>query len=135
MLTLPEAMRDAITRQACDEHPLECCGIIAAQLGSTCPSRLVPMRNSAKAEDFFAFEPLEQLRAWREMDAQQEFPLVLYHSHTASRPYPSATDIEYAAAFPEVYHLIVSTDPRFSPAMRCYRIDDGQVVEQPLTFT
>lgn len=134
MLTLPVALRDAIVHQARTEHPLECCGLIAAIPGQPQSVRLVPMHNAAQAEDFFSFEPLQQLRTWRDMNARGEEPLVIYHSHTASRPYPSATDVEYAAAFPEAFHLIVSTDPRFDLSMRCYRIEDGQILEQPLAF-
>ncbi|MCP1616619.1 proteasome lid subunit RPN8/RPN11 [Pseudomonas sp. SLBN-26] len=134
MLTLPAALRDAIAHQARTEHPLECCGLIAAVPSEPGSLRLVPMHNAAQAEDFFSFEPLQQLRVWREMNGRGEVPLVLYHSHTASRPYPSDTDVEYAAAFPEVFHLIVSTDPRFDLSMRCFRIEDGRILEQPLAF-
>ncbi|WP_338807055.1 M67 family metallopeptidase [Pseudomonas chlororaphis] len=135
MLTLPQSMLESIEVQAREAHPMECCGIIAGPEGTREPTRLIPMYNAAQSRDFFEFAPLEQLRVWREMEMRREEPLVIYHSHTCSRPYPSRTDIEYAAAHPEALHLIVCTDPRFTPAIRCYRIQQDEVYEVPLAFT
>lgn len=134
MLNLSTSMRDAIFRQAHEQHPIECCGIITSLAGEPRPHRLIPMHNAAQSKDFFIFEPREQLLVWREMDVRSEFPLVIYHSHTASKPYPSSTDVDYAAAFPDAYHLIISTVKHFCPAMRCYYIKHGRILEQELTF-
>lgn len=89
------------------------------------------MVNHAASATFFQFEPREQLRVWREMDAQQEEPLVIYHSHTASEAYPSAADIEFANE-PHAHYLILSTVIGCEHPVRSYRIAQGQVIEESL---
>ncbi|CAB3748574.1 peptidase [Burkholderia sp. MSh2] len=132
MLTLPTDVVDTIVRHAHDAHPLECCGIIAGTADGSPPSRVVPMRNAAQSQTFFQFDAAEQLRVWRDLDARDEAPVVIYHSHTASAARPSRTDIAYAAAHPDAYHLIIATDPRFEPTLRCYLIVNGIATETPL---
>ena len=57
------------------------------------------------------FDAAEQLRVWRAMDAADEEPVVIYHSHTATEAYPSRTDISYASQ-PDAHYVLVSTrDP------------------------
>ncbi|MBF5012248.1 Mov34/MPN/PAD-1 family protein [Burkholderia pseudomultivorans] len=129
MLILSTNIADAIVRHARDTHPIECCGIIAGAPGDAAPSRVIPMLNAAQSATFFQFDAAEQLRVWRDLDARDEAPSVIYHSHTASAARPSRTDIAYAAAYPDAYHLIVSTDPRYTPVLRCYRIVDGTATE------
>ena len=133
MLKLSQATVDALVRQAMDAHPIECCGIIAARHGDNMSYRLIPMRNAADSEHFFEFDAIEQLRIWREMDEREELLLVIYHSHTHSIAYPSKTDIEYAAAHPDALHLIIATDPRFKPSLRCYRIVAATITEEYLS--
>ena len=53
----------------------------------------------------------------------------IYHSHTRSEPYPSQTDINFAAGWPGVEWLIVGLRRDGEPSVRCYRIDDGEVRE------
>ena len=57
----------------------------------------------------------------------------IYHSHTRSEPYPSQTDINFAAGWPGVEWVIVGLD-RNSPeaVVRSYTIDDGRVSEVEL---
>jgi proteasome lid subunit RPN8/RPN11 len=58
----------------------------------------------------------------------------IYHSHTRSAPYPSQTDINFAAGWPGVQWLIVGLRRGGEPQLRCYRIDDGRVTEVELSF-
>src|SRR4051795_7252008 len=53
----------------------------------------------------------------------------IYHSHTRSEPYPSQTDINFAAGWPGVEWLIVGVGREGEPTVRSYRIDDGAVRE------
>ena len=57
---------------------------------------------------FYEFDSMEQLRVWREMDDNDEEPVVIYHSHTATEAYPSRTDISFAGE-PGAHYLLVST--------------------------
>ena len=53
----------------------------------------------------------------------------IYHSHTRSEPYPSQTDVNFAAGWPGVEWLIVGLRRDGEPTVRSYRIDDGVVDE------
>ena len=69
------------------------------------------MINAERSPTFYRFDSGEQLRVWREMDARDEEPVVIYHSHTATEAYPSRTDISYASE-PNAHYVLVSTrDP------------------------
>jgi proteasome lid subunit RPN8/RPN11 len=53
----------------------------------------------------------------------------IYHSHTRTEPYPSQTDINFAAGWPGVEWLIVGLRADGEPTVRSYRIDGGDVTE------
>ncbi len=120
---------DEIVAHARDEHPLECCGLVAARRTDGNPSRLIKMRNNVRSETYFAFDPREQISVWRGMEAAGEEPVVIYHSHTNSRAYPSREDIDFAID-PEIHYLIVSTSEE--PAVCCYRINGRSVAQENL---
>ena len=128
MLLLSQDIITAIFDQARQAHPLECCGIIAAAIDSERATRLIPMTNSACSPVYFAFDPRQQLQVWREMDARDEEPRVFYHSHTASRAYPSATDIEFVTDANAHYLIVTTAD--YDPPLRSFRIAQGCVSEE-----
>lgn len=131
MLQLPITMRDAIVAHARRDHPDEACGIIAGRAGH--PTRLIEMDNAERSPTFYRFDPIEQLRVWREMDDRDEEPYVIYHSHTATEAYPSRTDISFASE-PHAHYVLVSTREELGAAVefRSYTIIDGVVAEEPV---
>jgi proteasome lid subunit RPN8/RPN11 len=133
VLTIEQAMRDAIVAHARRDHPDEACGVIAGPEGSDRPSRLVPMLNAARSPTFYEFDPQDLLALYTEMDERREEPLVIYHSHTATEAYPSHTDVTLAQE-PGAHYVLVSTrEPEDRPAeFRSYRIVDGVVTEEPV---
>jgi proteasome lid subunit RPN8/RPN11 len=135
VLVLDRRLRDAIVEHARRDHPDEACGVITGPVGKDQAMRLVPMTNAERSPTFFRFDPQEQLKVWMEMDENDEEPVVIYHSHTATQAYPSRTDISYAAE-PNAHYVIVSTrnygNDADSVEIRSYRIVDGVVTEEPL---
>jgi [CysO sulfur-carrier protein]-S-L-cysteine hydrolase len=129
VLTIGTEIVDAIIAHARRDHPDEACGVVAGPAGSDCPTRLVPMVNAAMSPTFFEFEPGDLLRLYRDMDARDEEPIVVYHSHTATEAYPSRTDISLAAE-PGAHYLLVSTRDPETTDVRSYRIVDGTVTEE-----
>lgn len=129
MLTIPRDVLDAVVAHARRDHPDEACGIVAGPLDSDEPQRHVPMTNAERSPTFYSFSPSEQLAVWREMDDRDERPVVIYHSHTATEPYPSRTDIGLATD-PDAHYLLVSTRDPVADEVRCYRIVDGEVTEE-----
>ena len=99
---------DEIVAHARRDHPDEACGVIAGPEGSDRPERFIPMLNAARSPTFYEFDSGDLLRLYRDMDARDEVPVVIYHSHTATEAYPSRTDISYASE-PEAHYVLVST--------------------------
>jgi proteasome lid subunit RPN8/RPN11 len=89
------------------------------------------MANAERSPTFYRFDSGEQLRVWRAMDAEDEEPVVIYHSHTATEAYPSRTDISYASE-PRAHYVLVSTRDPEEHELRSYRIVDGVVTEEPV---
>ena len=138
MLTIDRATRDAIVEHARRDHPDEACGVVAGPVGSDRPERFVPMLNAAMSTTFYEFGSTDLLRLYREMDDNDEEPVVIYHSHTATEAYPSRTDISLAQE-PGAHYVLVSTrdgahawgaDQSGDVEFRSFRIVDGQVTEE-----
>ncbi len=132
MLTIEREIRDAIVAHARRDHPDEACGVVAGAEGSDRPTRHIPMLNAERSPTFYRFDSVEQLKVWREMDEQDEEPVVIYHSHTATEAYPSRTDIAYASE-PHAHYVLVSTRSEDETDFRSFRIVDGAVSEEPVT--
>ena len=129
VLTIDSAIVDAIVAHARRDHPDEACGVVAGPVGSDQPVRLIPMDNAARSMTFYEFDSLEQLRVWREMDDNDEEPVVIYHSHTATEAFPSRTDVSFAGE-PGAHYVLVSTREPDSEEIRSFRIVDGVVTEE-----
>lgn len=114
------------------DHPDEACGIITARNGR--PSRFLAMENAARSPTFYEFDSADLLALYREMDALDEEPFVIYHSHTATEAYPSRTDIAYASE-PGAHYVLVSTRAELGDVaeVRSFRIVDGAVTEEEIS--
>jgi [CysO sulfur-carrier protein]-S-L-cysteine hydrolase len=132
MLTITAELRDKIIAHARADHPDEACGVIAGPAGSDMPVRFIAMLNAERSPTFYRFDSMEQLRVWREMDDQDEEPVVIYHSHTATEAYPSRTDISYASE-PGAHYVLASTRDPERNEFRSFRIVDGAVTEEEVT--
>jgi proteasome lid subunit RPN8/RPN11 len=134
MLRIDRSIYDQIVAHARRDHPDEACGIVAGPAGSDRPERFVEMINAERSPTFYRFDSLEQLKVWREMDDNDEEPVVIYHSHTATEAYPSRTDISYAQ-WPQAHYVLVSTRESDTAEFRSFRIIDGEVTEEPVEIT
>ena len=133
MLEITQDLIDQIVAHARSDHPDEACGVIAGPIGSDRPVRFIPMVNAARSPTFYEFDSLDLLKLYREMAANDEDPVVIYHSHTATEAYPSRTDISYASE-PNAHYVLVSTRETGVDEgpyeFRSYRIVDGSVTEE-----
>ena len=133
MLRIERSILDAIVAHARRDHPDEACGVVAGPEGSGRPERFVPMVNAASSPTFYEFDPTDLLKLYREMDARDEEPVVVYHSHTATEAYPSRTDIGLAME-PNAHYVLVSTREHGNSEgpveFRSYRIVNGEVTEE-----
>jgi proteasome lid subunit RPN8/RPN11 len=131
VLRIERAMRDAIVAHARRDHPDEACGVVAGAEGSERPVRFLPMLNAARSPTFYEFDSGDLLQLYKEMAANEEEPVVIYHSHTATEAYPSRTDIAYASE-PNAHYVLVSTRAPDTDEFRSFRILDGVVTEEPV---
>ena len=132
MLRISEDLYAKIVAHARADHPDEACGIVAGPAGSDRPERFIAMTNAARSPTFYEFDSTEQFQVWKEMDDNDEEPVVIYHSHTATEAYPSRTDVTYASE-PGAHYVLVSTRDPAVEEFRSYRIADGRVTEEPVT--
>jgi len=137
VLTIDQETYDAIVAHAKRDHPDEACGVVAGPEGSDRPERFIPMVNAAGSPTFYEFDSTELLQLYKEMDARDEEPVVVYHSHTATEAYPSRTDIGLASE-PNAHYVLVSTREHGNSEgpveFRSYRIVDGVVTEEDVTI-
>ncbi len=139
MIELERRFHDEIVRQAVGEYPNEACGLIAAKEGI--PVRVYPMRNADASPVTYRFDTKEQLKVTDEIEEAGEELYAIYHSHTHSEAFPSATDIrkahfqgegddELVAWFPDVRYLILSLQDRDRPVLRGFQFQHGEPVEE-----
>jgi proteasome lid subunit RPN8/RPN11 len=109
------------------EYPNEACGLVAAKEGI--PVRVIVMRNADASPATYRLDPEEQFEAFETLDAEGLELFGIFHSHTHSEAYPSPTD-RRQAFYPEARYLILSLRDRTRPAIRGFRILDGEVTEE-----
>jgi len=137
VLVIDRATHDAIIEHARRDHPDEACGVVAGPAGSDRPARHVPMLNAARSPTFYEFDSGDLLKLYRDMDDNDEEPVVIYHSHTATEAYPSRTDISLAQE-PGAHYVLVSTRDGAHESgpvdFRSFLIVDGVVSEEEVTL-
>ncbi len=114
--------------------PHEACGLLAAPSGTEQADRFFPVRNAAESSQIYRLDDAEYLQAERAADAEGLALVAVMHSHTHTTAYPSPTDVRDASAFDPfgalLYVIVSLKDPE--PALRCYRILDGEITEEPV---
>jgi len=131
VLRIRRDLVDEMVAHARRDHPDEACGVIAGPEGADRPERFIPMLNAARSPTFYEFDSADLLRLYREMDANDEVPVVIYHSHTATEAYPSRTDVSYASE-PDAHYVLVSTRDPDVQELRSFRILEGEIAEEPV---
>jgi proteasome lid subunit RPN8/RPN11 len=121
------ALLERIVAHARRDFPNECCGMVAVRDGQAVAVH--EATNVAASPLRFEVDGLEVHRAIEAIEEDGGELGAIYHSHTRSEPYPSQTDINFAAGWPGVEWLIVGLRRDGEPTVRCYRIDDGVVQE------
>ena len=115
---------------AYDAYPYEGCGLLVSDRSAEdggLPRRFVGMRNAAASPYRYLMNAEEQLRVLLEIDDADDVVWAIVHSHVASPPRPSATDVGLAT-YPDALYLICSfaSEP---PDLRAWTIVEGAVNE------
>jgi len=88
--------------------------------------------NAAASPFRFEVDGPQLYRLLEEIEGRGDELGAIYHSHTRSEPYPSQTDLNFAALWPGVEWIIVGMTRDGEPSVRTYRIDEGHVTEVEL---
>ncbi|MGA2969996.1 MAG: M67 family metallopeptidase [Acidimicrobiales bacterium] len=129
MLTLTSTQRDAVMATCIRALPNEGCGLL---LGTTegIVTDVVASDNVADSAKRYEIDSRVLLRATRKADDEGMTVMGVFHSHTHSEAYPSATDIELAPD-PQWHYVLVSLRD-LPTVMRSFHIEDGVVEEEPI---
>jgi proteasome lid subunit RPN8/RPN11 len=139
-LYLTNKQAEEMIQHALAEHPNEACGLLA---GKACPEqgrragrveKVYQMTNADHSPVTYRLDPEEQYRTFMEIEEEGWELLAIYHSHSHSPAYPSATDLELAF-YPDSLHLIISLADRDQPTIRAFRIVEGVVEDERLETT
>ena len=125
-----------IVAHAQEDPSIECCGVVAAELASdgaaSTAKRVYRAENIHASALKFEIDPIELLRLNNAIDGEGWEIGAIYHSHVRSAPYPSQTDIGFAASWPGVEWIIVGLSSGEQPDVRSYLIDGAEVSEVEL---
>jgi desampylase len=111
----------AIDAHARAEAPRECCGLLLGSLTEI--RRAEPTRNLAVTTTRYDIDPADHFRVLREARAAGLTVIGAYHSHPASAPVPSPTDL--AEGWPNFLYVIATlrADLALDSGMRAYYFD------------
>jgi proteasome lid subunit RPN8/RPN11 len=127
------AQLDELVAHALEDPKNEICGVVAVEPGSPVRADGVHRAVNMHASPLkFEIDPAELLALYNAIDERDLELGAIYHSHVRSAPYPSQTDIGFAANWPGVEWIIVGLKAGEAPEVRSYLIDGGRVREVAL---
>ncbi len=132
MVSLDRAVYDEMVSHALADRPYEVCGILAGRDDRV--TRAFRARNREQSPVRYEIDPHDLIRIFREIDDADLDHLGIYHSHTHTRAYPSATD-KRLATYPEALYFIVSLMDERAPYVKAFYIREGTVTEEPIQVT
>lgn len=111
-----------------ETFPNEACGILAGKNEQI--EKIYQTKNVSPAPytRYFIY-PEEQFKIFKEIEKENSEMLAIYHSHTHTPAYPSATDCELVT-YPDVFYLIISLVNPKEPVVKSYSIVEGKIKEE-----
>jgi len=128
-MRIGRSLLDEIVAHAREEAPNECCGLVGGADGQA--HTVYRARNEFASPLRYNVHPQDLIRITNEIEQCGEELAAIYHSHTRSAAYPSQTDVNLAANWPDPLYVICSLADR-EPAVRAFSIRDETVEEVAL---
>jgi proteasome lid subunit RPN8/RPN11 len=113
-----------------EEAPRECCGLLIGRDDEI--QRSVRAKNLAPQPTRYLIDPKDHFAAIRSARSEGRGVIGAYHSHPASAPVPSETDIAEVNGGSDFLYVIVSL---MNDEVRAYNCEDGAFVPLPLSLT
>jgi len=123
-VVIPGDVRAALAEHARAEAPNEACGLLLLRDGRA--ERYAPGRNGAASP--YRFELEVDPETWFLED--EGYELAVVHSHVASPPRPSRTDVENIGLWEGRPYVIYSLQ---HDELAAWRIEDGRIDTEPVT--
>ena len=120
---IPAEVRRALEEHARAEAPNEACGLVVLRDGRAV--RYEPARNAAASP--YRFELEIEPESWFLED--EGYELAVFHSHVASPPRPSRTDVENIGLWEGRPYLILSVG---TGELAAFTIEGGRISELEL---
>jgi [CysO sulfur-carrier protein]-S-L-cysteine hydrolase len=135
-MKISSELLDEIVRHALEDPGNEVCGLVAVTPdGERVATRVHRAVNIHASPMKFEIDPKELLDLHNAIEEEGGELGAIYHSHVRSRPYPSQTDVNFAANWPGVEWIIIGLAAGEEPEVRSYLIDGGQIEEVQLGGT
>jgi proteasome lid subunit RPN8/RPN11 len=129
-MVISDQLCEQMLAHALQDAPNECCGVVGIAPGAERQARSVHAATNVAASPLrFEIDGLEVLRLIEQIEDEGLELGAIYHSHTRTAPYPSQTDINFAAGWPGVEWVILGVADPQSPEVRSYLIDGPSVSE------
>jgi len=127
VLTVTAEVYDAMVAHCRVDAPNEACGLLAGV--HPVAGLFYPLANSEASPTRYNADPQELIRAYQDLRAREAEILAIYHSHPASSPLPSRTDLRtnHYGDLPRVIVSLVSEPPE----VRVWRLDAESYREVP----
>jgi len=143
MLRLTRDQFERIVAQGRAGKPLEICGLLAGRKHAgdaagevTAVAEVYPIDSDDRSALTYTMNPLQQLRVEKEVRGRGLEIVGIYHTHPATQPYPSKTDVAQAhwgdtddLLFPGYSYLIVSLREVDQPEPRSFKITGRRIPE------
>jgi proteasome lid subunit RPN8/RPN11 len=127
---IARALLDEVIAHALADPKNEVCGVVAVDSNAHA-ARVFRASNIHASPLKFEIHPDELLKLWNACQEVGDMGAI-YHSHVRSKPYPSQTDINFAAKWPGVEWIIVGLAVGQEPEVRSYLIEGPEVREVAL---
>jgi proteasome lid subunit RPN8/RPN11 len=135
-MRISAALLDQIVAHALEDPGNEVCGVVAVNPGPEREATHVHRATNVHASPMkFEIDPKELLDLYNAIESEGSELGAIYHSHVRSPPYPSQTDVNFAANWPGVEWVIVGLTPRSEPEVRSYVIAEGAIEEVPIAVS
>jgi proteasome lid subunit RPN8/RPN11 len=134
-MNISSDLLDELIAHALEDPANEVCGVVAIESGGSQNEegaravRVYRATNVHASPLKFEIAPQELLELWNVIEADGLELGAIYHSHVRSEPYPSQTDVNFAANWPGVEWIIVGLAHGEEPKVRSYLIDEGDINE------
>ena len=79
-------------------------------------------------------DPKELYLTYKDIEQDHNWEVyAIYHSHTHSEAYPSATDVRLAT-WPEAFYILISLKDKKNPVLRGFKILDSRIEEAEIVI-